>query len=246
VREIKKSINTKWNSKLYFQLSLIACLLMAYCAIQTKFEVKEHASVIIKDSVIEELPLVTYSLEQPISVKSNNTPLLKKIKVPRVIENVKKVVHKSTKEIKTVSNMNPSTKNISDLENDNKETKIKEKKSYNFLGVEHVPVFPGCENYHTNFEKRNCMSENIKKFIQRKFNTDRFEGLLESKTHTIYVQFFINERGEVAQIKARSREKRLEKEAIRVISKLPKMQPGIQGDKKVKVQYGLPITFKIE
>jgi protein TonB len=37
----------------------------------------------------------------------------------------------------------------------------------------------------------------------------------------------------------------LEKEAIRIISLLPKFKPGMQKGKPVKVKYAQPITFKL-
>jgi protein TonB len=38
----------------------------------------------------------------------------------------------------------------------------------------------------------------------------------------------------------------LQDEAIRVISLLPKMKPGKQQGKPVKVRYAVPIAFKVE
>ncbi len=43
---------------------------------------------------------------------------------------------------------------------------------------------------------------------------------------------------------AKAPNKLLQKETKRVVSKLPTMIPGKQGDKNVAVQYMIPITFK--
>ena len=58
--------------------------------------------------------------------------------------------------------------------------------------------------------------------------------------------FKIDKNGNVVNIEARSPHKRLRDEAIRVISLLPKMEPGKQQGKAVKVRYAVPIAFKVE
>lgn len=116
----------------------------------------------------------------------------------------------------------------------------------NILGVEFFPVFPGCEKLSSDKEKRNCMSLKIKKFIVKKFNTDKIEESSTIKEQTITVQFTIDSNGIVRNVSARAPNKLLEKEAKRVVSNLPTMIPGRQGDKNVAVQYMIPITFKTE
>ena len=56
--------------------------------------------------------------------------------------------------------------------------------------------------------------------------------------------FAIDKNGVVTNIKTRGPDKILEKEAVRIISLLPKMTPGMQRGKAVKVTYSLPINFK--
>jgi protein TonB len=58
--------------------------------------------------------------------------------------------------------------------------------------------------------------------------------------------FKIDKKGEIVDIRARAPHKRLEKEAIRVVSILPKMKPGRQRGKAVGVKYSLPIVFNVE
>ena len=52
--------------------------------------------------------------------------------------------------------------------------------------------------------------------------------------------------GNIVDIQARAPHKKLKEEAIRVIKLLPKMEPGKQQGKPVKVRYSMPIIFKIE
>ncbi len=246
-RDDKKSVNIKWNSKLFFQLSLIISLLIVYSVMQTKFETKEKAIVIPKINSLDELPFIMYRLEEPIKNKKKKATITKPKTIRKVIENIKKT--KNTSDLET---------DLSDINEPDKEKdfipkkpatnnkKVEEKKSYNLVGVEHVPVFPGCEDLSSNIAKRNCMSLKIKSFIQKKFNADKFDVINTKGKQTINVQFYIDESGLVTNVIARAIDKSLEKEAIRVVSKLPKMEPGRQGNKAVKVQYMIPIVFKID
>ena len=51
---------------------------------------------------------------------------------------------------------------------------------------------------------------------------------------------------DVTDIVTRAPHTALEKEAQRIVEKLPKMTPGMQQDKAVSVKYILPIRFVVE
>ena len=116
---------------------------------------------------------------------------------------------------------------------------------FEFAIIENVPVFPGCE-IGNNEKKRKCMSDKITLFIQRKFNTDLAGDLGLSGRQRISVIFKIDKRGNITGIRARAPHPKLEEEAIRVISSLPKMKPGLQKGRPVIVQYSLPIIFQVQ
>ena len=112
--------------------------------------------------------------------------------------------------------------------------------------VERVPIYPGCEKITKNVERKKCMSEKISKLIRKKFNPDLADGLGLSGKQKIDVQFKIDKTGKVTDIKTRAPHARLEKEAERVINKIPQMAPGQQSNKNVGVIYSLPIIFKVQ
>jgi len=114
-----------------------------------------------------------------------------------------------------------------------------------FAIIENVPVFPGCDKGN-NETKRQCMSEKIAKFVQRKFNTELAGDLGLSGRQRISVIFKIDRTGSVMGVRARAPHPRLEKEAQRVINLLPKMKPGRQRGKAVIVPYSLPIIFQVQ
>jgi len=211
---------------------------------QTKFEIREKALITPRIDYLEEPPMVVYTLEEPEKIKKKR--VVKKQPKIKIIENIVKVDDGFKSDTK-LSEFNKPISKEDDIPQ--KPTTIlvdpKVDEVFNVLGVEHVPVFPGCELLSSNIEKRNCMSQKIKAFIQKKFDADKFDDLNTKGKQIITVQFYIDENGNVSEVKARAIDKSLEKEAIRVISKLPQMKPGRQGNNVVKVQYMVPIVFKI-
>src|SRR5690606_36470124 len=115
-----------------------------------------------------------------------------------------------------------------------------------FAVIEHVPVFPGCENLASNEEKKKCMSDKIQEFVNTNFNTNIAKENGLTGRQRITVLFKIGVDGTIVDVKARAPHASLEAEAIRVINGLPKLQPGKQKGNAVTVPYSLPIIFVVE
>jgi len=63
----------------------------------------------------------------------------------------------------------------------------------------------------------------------------------------VYVEFIISENGEIADVKiARGVHPLLDNEALRVVKSMPKWKPGVQGGKKVSVNFHVPINFVLQ
>jgi protein TonB len=62
----------------------------------------------------------------------------------------------------------------------------------------------------------------------------------------VYVQFMISKDGTISSIRTRGPDKNLEKEAQRIIRKLPRMTPGKQRGRPVRVPFSIPITFRLQ
>ena len=115
-----------------------------------------------------------------------------------------------------------------------------------FKIIEHVPTHPNCTEEASNSERKKCMSVEISKLVEKKFDTRIATNVGLSGRIKILVAFKINETGEITDIKARAPHKLLEQEAIRVIKLLPTFTPGYQKGVPVTVPYSLPIIFEIE
>ncbi len=102
-----------------------------------------------------------------------------------------------------------------------------------FYIVEDMPEFPGGES---------ALHAYIAKSI--KYPVIAQENGMQGR---VYISFVISANGSVEDIKiARGVDPALDKEAVRVISKMPKWKPGKQRGKPVKVSFTVPINFVLQ
>ncbi|GAB1855327.1 hypothetical protein MHTCC0001_01600 [Flavobacteriaceae bacterium MHTCC 0001] len=114
-----------------------------------------------------------------------------------------------------------------------------------FAIIEEPPIYPGCENLDKNQTKR-CMADAIQKFVRTKFDSQIASKVGLVGRQRINIIFKIDRKGKIINVHSRARNSELEEEANRVISLLPKMQPGRQRGRTVTVPYSLPIIFQVE
>jgi protein TonB len=115
-----------------------------------------------------------------------------------------------------------------------------------FAVIEDVPVFPGCEKVEKS-KRLECFMEQMAKHIKK--NQQYPEKAMEDNIQgRVSVLFVIDKDGGISNVQVRGPKggELLEKEAKRVIEKLPKFKPGMQRGKPVKVKYSQPITFKLQ
>lgn len=117
-----------------------------------------------------------------------------------------------------------------------------------FAMVEKAPVYSGCDENMGNQALKECMSSQIGTLVSKNFNTKLIKTLnLPSGKYRISVAFKVNKEGNIIGIKAKAPHPDLEKEAVRIVKLIPKLdKPGIQKGKPVIVPYGFPIKFVVE
>ena len=112
-----------------------------------------------------------------------------------------------------------------------------------FAIIEDVPLFPGCERVAKS-QRRKCFQEQIQKHINKNFRYPEIAQEMGIQGR-VFVQFMIGKDGSISGIRTRGPDENLEKEANRIISKLPKMTPGKQRGRPVRVPFSIPITFRL-
>jgi len=113
-----------------------------------------------------------------------------------------------------------------------------------FAVIEDVPVYPGCENSPKN-KMRKCFNQQMIEHIKQNFRYPKKaqRKKISGRVNTI---FTIDKKGKITKIRTFGADEILMNEARRIISLLPRMTPGKQKGKLVRVPFAIPITFKLQ
>lgn len=242
--EIKKNENAKLENytTLFFEIGLALALLIVNLSIEYKSvdkTLKDLASIESEEEIVEDIP-ITQKIEQ---VKPPPPPPAapEQIDIVENIEDVEETVLESTE---TDQNESIEVTEIDDIEEAVEEEVVVE--DVPFAIIEEVPIYPGCEK-GSKKEKRKCLESKIIKHVGKNFNSGLAGDLgLTPGKKRVFVQFRIDKKGEISDVRVRGPHKRLETEALRVIRMLPKMIPGKQRGRPVGVKYALPITLDVQ
>lgn len=222
------------NSSLYFVIGLSLILLISWQAIEWRTYEKVYAyeALNVEDEDDEEIP-ITEQLKTPPPPPPPPPPAPEVIEVVEDEEEVEETVIESTE---------TNEDEIIEVE----EVEIEEEfddVDVPFAVIEDVPIFPGCEKVAKS-ERRKCFQEQMNKHIRKNFRYPEIAQEMGIQGR-VYVNFIISKDGSISNIRMRGPDKNLEKEAQRIISKLPNMTPGKQRGRAVRVPFSIPITFRL-
>jgi len=223
------------NSSLYFVIGLSVILLISWKAIEWRTYEKVYAyeALNVEDEDDEEIP-ITKQLKTPPPPPPPPPPAPEVIEVVEDEEEVEETVIESTE-----------TNNDEIIEVEEVEIEEEfEDVDVPFAVIEDVPIFPGCENVAKS-ERRNCFQDQMNKHIRKNFRYPEIAQEMGIQGR-VYVNFIIAKDGSISNVRMRGPDKNLEKEAQRIISKLPTMTPGKQRGRPVRVPFSIPITFRLQ
>ncbi|KSA12497.1 energy transducer TonB [Maribacter dokdonensis] len=227
----QKDLNKK--SGTFFVIGLLLVLAMVYTALEWKsFDPINQIDVALNkvdDSIIEEATIIELKATPP------PKPKVLPIEI-EIIEDDEPIIE--TEVIASEVDTDTEIVDPSDFEVIEEPEEVK----VIWTTIEEVPIFPGCESAE---DKRACFNEMMQKHIRKNFRYPELaqEMGIQGRVNT---QFMINNDGTIGAIQKRGPHDVLEKEAVRILSKLPKMTPGKQRGSAVKVSFAIPITFKLE
>ncbi len=223
------------NSSLYFAIGLASVLFISWQAIEWKTYEKTgygYEALNVEDEDDEEVP-ITEQLKTP-PPPPPPPPAPEVIEIVEDEEEVEETVIESTEtdqeEIVEVEDI--------EVEDDFEDVDVP------FAVIEDVPIYPGCENVPKS-QRRACFQEQINKHIRKNFRYPEIAQEMGIQGR-VYVQFVIAKDGTITSVRMRGPDKNLEKEAARIISKLPRMTPGKQRGRAVRVPFSIPITFRLQ
>ncbi len=221
------------NSSLYFVLGLAAVMLLTYVAFEWKTydKVNEYdTSMNVDDLLDEEVPM-TEQIKTPPPPPPPQAPEV--IEIVEDEEEVEETIIESTETSQDEEIIEVEDVVVEEMEED---------LDVPFSVIEDVPVFPGCENEK---DKRACFNSMIQKHISKNFRYPEIAQEMGIQGR-VNVMFVIQKDGSIGGVRIRGPDKNLEKEAARIIDKLPKMTPGKQRGRAVRVPFSIPITFKLQ
>jgi protein TonB len=239
----EKDLVSRKSSMIFIQFGLVFALLLTYIAIESKTLVSNETANDLGTILVEEDPEIPDTTPKPEIV---------------IVEKNKQAPQQILKKIEIIDDNDDDLESIIDIIDvedpvepikieDIEEVVIKEEDPENvpINLVQEMPVYPGCTG--TKEELKACLSKNIAKVVQRNFDSEIAQNMgLTPGVNRIFVLFVIDKNGNITDIKSNAPHKALQKEAIRVIKKLPKLQPGKFRGKNVGVKYSLPIKYLVE
>ena len=224
------------NSSLYFAIGLAAVLFISWQVIEWKTYDKSgygYEALNVEDEDDEEVP-ITEQLKTPPPPPPPPPPAPEVIEIVEDEEEVEETVIESTEtdqeEIVEIEDI--------EVEDDFEDVDVP------FAVIEDVPIYPGCERVAKS-ERRNCFQDKINKHIRKNFRYPEIAQEMGIQGR-VYVNFIIAKDGSITNVRMRGPDKNLEKEAARIISRLPKMTPGKQRGRPVRVPFSIPITFLLQ
>lgn len=254
----KKKVNTKVSPIINFQIGLIATLVLAFLIIELT---SATTTVNMNSKKVRTMDLEPEELDQTTYLIVANQP--KKVQTAKVEQKVEIIPDDIPEPVEPdpepQSDPEPVTTPVDNNDStvdDNKTTTTTDlpvKKpnttiTTGMFGLNEMPLFPGCKERYDNEERKECFNSRIHRFVNRNFNTDLANklGLEPGSKIKIQIAFTIDTSGNPKDIKVRAPHPELEKEAYRVINKLPTIIPGkVQGE-SVNMLFSLPIIFNIQ
>ena len=222
------------NSGLYFATGLALILLISWQAIEWKTYDKDlygYEALNVDEEDDEDIP-ITEQLKTPPPPPPPPPPAPEVIEVVEDEEEVEETVIESTE------TNEEEIVEIVEVEEEFEEVDVP------FAVIEDVPIFPGCEKVDKS-QRRDCFQEQMNKHIRKNFRYPEIAQEMGIQGR-VYVNFIIAKDGQITNIRMRGPDKNIEKEAQRIISKLPSMIPGKQRGRPVRVPFSIPITFRLQ
>ncbi len=233
--EVKKSpkADLRKNSGLYFVLGLALVMVFVFVALEWKTYEKTSEydiSMDVEELLDEEVPM-TEQIKTPPPPPPPAAPEV--IEVVEDEEEVEETIIESTE-----TSQEEEVIEVDDIVVD----EIEEDIDVPFSVIEDVPIYPGCEGAG---DKRACFNEMMQKHIRKNFRYPEIAQEMGIQGR-VSVMFTIQKDGSIGNIRMRGPDKNLEAEARRIIEKLPKMTPGRQRGRAVRVPFSIPIMFKLQ
>ncbi len=226
--EVKKSQKADLENKrgLFLEIGLALTLAIVFFAFEWRVDTSEANVLETEQEVQAEEEIIPITRQEPVKPPPPPPPAPKIADVLNIVDNDEEIDDElEIEDSEADMNEDVEIQVVEDVEEEDEQQV--------FVIVEDMPEFPGGEV---------ALMKWISKAI--KYPVIAQENGITGK---VYIGFVVNKVGGVENVKVmRGVDPSLDKEAIRVINKLPKFKPGKQRGKAVKVSYSVPINFQLQ
>jgi TonB family protein len=241
------------NSFIYFQIGLIATMVVVLFILELNFETKPLKKIVYVPTGIEETFIPT---DFKINYEPKNEVVQKTVLKPVTPRAVDKLEVKPNEvEIITKTEINTeNTTSSTNTEANHTETKTENTNTgtstdsglRSVYSIEQYPMFAACQGVAKS-EQKKCFDEQLFKAVLKNLEYPS-NDLENGKQGVVFLEFIISSSGQIVDVSAvtnaRSTEE-MKKNAIKALKKVPKIIPAKQGDNSVAIKYALPVSFKI-
>ncbi len=207
---------------IFFQIGLILAIAGALVAFEWSTEDVEIPMQITSDPIVEEI-----ELPRVIKVEEKKPEIVHKLEIKDVIKIVENTAHlDDVPDFISEPTDDPIDFNIPECPPEVVDEEV-------HVFVERMPEFPGGTEA-----------------LMRYFATNIKYPVVCAELNVqgrVYISFVVDKDGSITNVEVkRSPDANLSKEAMRVVSAMPKWNPGKQGGRPVKVAYTVPVSFKLQ
>ncbi len=227
------------NSSLYFMVGLTVVLFTVWQLLEYKTYETENEFVQVlevADNIDEDVPVTEQIRTAPPPPPPSAPAVIEVVEDELEIEETVIESTESSQDTEIAEAIAVDDVNVGEEEEDI---------SVPFAIIENAPVFPGCEDFGSEAERKACFNQKMLAHIRNNFEYPK-TALELGITGRVFVKFDIDSKGRVSNILKRGPDRLLEDEAARIIALLPQMKPGQQRGRATKVTYSIPINFVVQ
>ncbi len=243
------------NSFIYFQIGLIATMVIVLIILELNIENKPQEKALFGNPIDLSDPYTPSDFD----VKANpKEVIVKKILQKTQTQKVSDKIEVKPDDVKIVRDTKLADEGI-EANTDVKETSASNNNNNanspnpsdnnlvkNIFSIENFPQFEACKGVSKSQQKQ-CFDEQLFKAVLKNLEYPSVD-VANNKEGTVFLEFIISNTGQITNVSAVSNNRSTELmkiNAIKALQKVPRMKPAQQGSENVAVKYALPLSFKI-
>ena len=236
------------NSFIFFQIGLIATMLVVLFVLEFNFELKSKKAVVPETITTIDISVPTnFKIIPKMNPIAENKPNAQPKFTNQFKETTKEVPKDKVEPVdNTPKDVDTNAPKESVNENPIKEVPSTKPETPTVLNVEELPMFPACRGLSRS-EQLKCFEEQMSKAVAKNAEypeIDRENG----KQGRALISFIIDENGKIIDVKAldnKNATPEMKIAAEKAVRKVSKLTPAKQGGKPVRIKYVIPVSFRL-